>query len=95
MGLLSGLLLAREGASVQLVELNACGQEASWAGGRVVSPLYPWCLRRRGDGIGALVAGLLSRAWRAVAGRDRHRPRAVCTGGTVRMSTLGIIRRRS
>lgn len=42
----SGLLVAREllteGASVCLVDRHACGREASWAGGGIVSPLYPW-----------------------------------------------------
>ncbi len=41
-----GLMLAREllsaGASVTLVEAGQCGREASWAGGGIVSPLYPW-----------------------------------------------------
>lgn len=40
------MLLARElvatGASVHLVERGASGREASWAGGGIVSPLYPW-----------------------------------------------------
>jgi glycine oxidase len=42
----SGMLLARElvaaGASVHLVERSESGREASWAGGGIVSPLYPW-----------------------------------------------------
>ena len=41
-----GLLLARHllqaGASVTLLEAGQCGREASWAGGGIVSPLYPW-----------------------------------------------------
>lgn len=41
-----GLLLARElsfeGASVTVIERGECGREASWAGGGIVSPLYPW-----------------------------------------------------
>ncbi len=43
---INGLLLARElaqaGASVTLIDKGAVGQEASWAGGGIVSPLYPW-----------------------------------------------------
>jgi len=42
----SGLLLAREllagGARVTILERNLAGREASWAGGGIVSPLYPW-----------------------------------------------------
>lgn len=45
-GGVSGMLVARglaaAGASVQLVERGVCGREASWAGGGIVSPLYPW-----------------------------------------------------
>lgn len=41
-----GLLTAREfhcaGASVTVLEKNLCGQESSWAGGGILSPLYPW-----------------------------------------------------
>src|SRR5690554_6020247 len=41
-----GMLLAREmwqgGWQVSLFEKGICGQEASWAGGGLVSPLYPW-----------------------------------------------------
>lgn len=42
LGLLSGLMLAREGLQVVLVEQGKAGSEASWAGGGIVSPLYPW-----------------------------------------------------
>lgn len=42
----SGLLLTREllaaGASVCVVDRSDAGREASWAGGGIVSPLYPW-----------------------------------------------------
>lgn len=41
-GLLSALELAEAGLSVTLVEQGALGQESSWAGGGIVSPLYPW-----------------------------------------------------
>ncbi len=41
-GLLSSLLLAEAGANVTLIERQAAGAEASWAGGGIVSPLYPW-----------------------------------------------------
>ena len=41
-----GLLTARElaiaGASVTLIEKGETGRESSWAGGGIVSPLYPW-----------------------------------------------------
>ena len=45
-GGINGLLLAHElaaaGASVTVVEKGQPGREASWAGGGIVSPLYPW-----------------------------------------------------
>jgi len=50
-----GLLTAREllmaGASVTLVEMSETGREASWAGGGILSPLYPW---RYADAVTAL-----------------------------------------
>jgi len=45
-GGLTGLLAARElvieGASVTVVERGELAQESSWAGGGILSPLYPW-----------------------------------------------------
>lgn len=45
-GGLIGMLTAREllagGATVTLVDSSRVGTEASWAGGGIVSPLYPW-----------------------------------------------------
>lgn len=41
-GLLSTYLLASAGQSVVLLDAGAVGTEASWAGGGIVSPLYPW-----------------------------------------------------
>lgn len=42
LGLLSALTLAGSGVSVCLVERSETGREASWAGGGIISPLYPW-----------------------------------------------------
>lgn len=41
-GLLSALHLARAGLNVVLLEAGEAGRESSWAGGGIVSPLYPW-----------------------------------------------------
>tara|TARA_R100001244_G_scaffold262_2_gene652 strand:- start:14432 stop:15535 length:1104 start_codon:yes stop_codon:yes gene_type:complete len=41
-GLLSALNLARSAHEVVLVECGVTGGESSWAGGGIVSPLYPW-----------------------------------------------------
>ncbi len=41
-GLLTSLQLARAGLSVDLFDAGGLGCEASWAGGGIVSPLYPW-----------------------------------------------------
>jgi len=41
-GLLTARELVRSGADVTLVEMGTTGREASWAGGGIMSPLYPW-----------------------------------------------------
>ena len=41
-GLLSAYGLAANGMRVTLFEASETGTEASWAGGGIVSPLYPW-----------------------------------------------------
>lgn len=41
-GMMTALQLADAGQQVTLVERGKCGKEASWAGGGIVSPLYPW-----------------------------------------------------
>ncbi|UTW05636.1 glycine oxidase ThiO (plasmid) [Amphritea atlantica] len=41
-GMLTARELAQSGADITLVDMNNCAQEASWAGGGIVSPLYPW-----------------------------------------------------
>ena len=42
MGMLTARELVREGVQVSLVDRGVPGGEASWAGGGIVSPLYPW-----------------------------------------------------
>ncbi|MGH1463051.1 MAG: glycine oxidase ThiO [Neptuniibacter sp.] len=41
-----GMMLARElaafGVKVTIIDRKNCAQESSWAGGGIVSPLYPW-----------------------------------------------------
>lgn len=41
-GLSSALELARDGATVTVLERGVCGGESSWAGGGILSPLLPW-----------------------------------------------------
>ncbi|MCG6984619.1 MAG: glycine oxidase ThiO [Thiocapsa sp.] len=52
-----GLLTARElvtaGSEVTLIEMGETGRESSWAGGGIVSPLYPW---RYSDAVTALAS---------------------------------------
>lgn len=41
-GMLCARELAREGYAVRLLERGEAGRESSWAGGGILSPLYPW-----------------------------------------------------
>lgn len=51
LGMLSARELAMAGARVTLLERGEMGRESSWAGGGIVSPLYPW---RYADSVTAL-----------------------------------------
>lgn len=50
-GMMTALQLADAGQQVTLIERGICGKEASWAGGGIVSPLYPW---RYGESVSQL-----------------------------------------
>ncbi|MCG8428845.1 MAG: glycine oxidase ThiO [Chromatiales bacterium] len=52
-GMLSARELATAGAKVTLLERQQTGHESSWAGGGIVSPLYPW---RYADSVTALAS---------------------------------------
>ena len=41
-GMMTARTLKQQGADVVLLEKNSLGQESSWAGGGILSPLYPW-----------------------------------------------------
>ena len=41
-GMLTARLLNKAGVSVTIIEQGYAGQESSWAGGGIISPLYPW-----------------------------------------------------
>lgn len=41
-GLLSAYLISKQGRRVALLEHATIGRESSWAGGGILSPLYPW-----------------------------------------------------
>jgi len=41
-GLFSAFELHRAGQKVTLIDRQSFGQESSWAGGGIISPLYPW-----------------------------------------------------
>ena len=41
-GMLTAYVLRRAGCEVELLERGDLGQESSWAGGGILSPLYPW-----------------------------------------------------
>ncbi|MCG2633351.1 MAG: glycine oxidase ThiO [Gammaproteobacteria bacterium] len=42
LGMLTARMLAMAGCSVHLLEQGVRGRQASWAGGGILSPLYPW-----------------------------------------------------
>lgn len=42
MGMMSARMLTMAGAKVTLIDQRECGRESSWAGGGIISPLYPW-----------------------------------------------------
>ena len=50
-GMLTAIELHKAGASVQILERSRMGGESSWAGGGILSPLYPW---RYPDAVNAL-----------------------------------------
>lgn len=52
-GMLTARELARNGLTVTLVERGETGRESSWAGGGILSPLYPW---RYPDAVNTLAA---------------------------------------
>lgn len=57
-GLSTALRLLEEGASVTLLDRRKAGCEASWAGGGILSPLYPW---NYSDSVTRLAAFSISR----------------------------------
>ena len=58
MGMLTARAFHCAGASVTVLEKNLCGQESSWAGGGILSPLYPW---RQAQAINDLVLPSIKR----------------------------------
>lgn len=63
-GLLSARELRARGHDVVLVDRHAPARAASWAGGGILSPLYPW---RNPEAVNALVGESTAR-WPAIAG---------------------------
>ncbi|MFK5985377.1 MAG: glycine oxidase ThiO [Pseudomonadota bacterium] len=41
-GMLTAHLLSKQGLKVKLIEQGYAGKESTWAGGGIISPLYPW-----------------------------------------------------
>ena len=57
-GMMSAWRLAQAGLTVTLVERGRCAGEASWAGGGIVSPLYPWRYSAPVSALSALSEGV-------------------------------------
>lgn len=62
-GMMSALKLIQQGFRVTLLERGQCAREASWAGGGILIPLYPW---RYSEPIARLDA-LAAPQWRELA----------------------------
>lgn len=45
-GMLTALFLHDAGLKVMLADQNELGRESSWAGGGLITPLYPWQAQR-------------------------------------------------
>ncbi len=41
-GMMTAMMLRQQGADVALIDRQLAGRESTWAGGGIVSPLYPW-----------------------------------------------------
>ncbi len=41
-GMMSARYLVDAGVKVTIIDKRECGRESSWAGGGIISPLYPW-----------------------------------------------------
>ncbi len=71
-GLLTARELAAAGLRVTLIERGETGREASWAGGGILSPLYPWRCPEALNVL-ALESAQLSASVRRVRGGVRYR----------------------
>lgn len=72
-GMLTARALRRRGLSVGIIERGPFGREASWAGGGILSPLYPWRDAPAVSELAAAGAGLypaLARELAAATGID-------------------------
>lgn len=72
-GMLTARALRRRGLSVGIIERGPFGREASWAGGGILSPLYPWRDAPAVSDLAAAGAGLypaLAQELAAVTGLD-------------------------
>ncbi|HEX5055038.1 MAG TPA: glycine oxidase ThiO [Gammaproteobacteria bacterium] len=67
-GMLSARALRRRGLSVGIIERGPFGRAASWAGGGILSPLYPWREAPAVIRLAALGAGMYPALARELAG---------------------------
>ncbi len=81
-GLTTAWALSKAGVAVRVLERGAVGREASWAGGGILCPLYPW---RYPDAVQAL-------AWRAAAAYPELATRlAAITGVDSEWTASGLL----
>lgn len=81
-GMLSALELAQSGARVALYDRQDTGRESSWAGGGIVSPLFPW---RYLDGVTRLAS------WSQAAYPDLSADLATTTGIDPEYTACGLL----
>lgn len=79
-GLQSAFNLAEAGKSVVLLECRQLGGESSWAGGGIVSPLYPWRYQRAVTALASWSQGFYPRLAESLLRRVGIDPEVFVTG---------------
>ncbi len=79
-GLLTALQLQEAGLQITLLERGNIGQESSWAGGGILSPLYPWQLPASVTALASWSQAYYPKFTKALAQRTKIDPEYVRNG---------------